>query len=108
MQTEYLRSIFSYNEDGTLTRKRRMGSRPAGEVVKGTFQSDTRYRKIYVNCKNVYLHRVIYQLVTGIEPNYIDHINGNREDNSIENLRNVDQCRNMQNLNVKQKSKLRS
>ena len=79
-------------------------SPPAGEKVYGTLQKDTGYRKIYVCGKNMYLHRIIYQLISGDIPNHIDHISGDRSDNRIENLRNVDQCENMLNLTVKQPS----
>lgn len=42
-------------------------------------------------------HRVIWKLVTGEEPNRIDHINGDRGDNRFANLRSVDHLRNCHN-----------
>ena len=42
-------------------------------------------------------HRVIWKLVHGEDPNVIDHINGDRADNRLKNLRNITQAANMQN-----------
>ena len=42
-------------------------------------------------------HRVVFYLNHGYWPNQVDHINGNRIDNRIENLRDVPQKDNMRN-----------
>lgn len=42
-------------------------------------------------------HRVIWKMMTGEDPNIIDHINGVRGDNRFENLRNVDETANHRN-----------
>lgn len=42
-------------------------------------------------------HRVIWKLVTGTDPDEIDHINGCRVDNRLCNLRAVNRTENMQN-----------
>lgn len=43
-------------------------------------------------------HRVIWKIVMGIDPDEIDHINGNKRDNRWENLRDVDRNENAKNI----------
>ena len=55
------------------------------------------YRYGSVNGELYLAHRLIWKLVTGQEPDTIDHINGNRQDNRFDNLRSVvhrENCRN--------------
>jgi len=47
------------------------------------------YRMGVINYQPVSAHRVIWKMVHGEDPMIIDHINGIRDDNRVENLRNV-------------------
>ena len=42
-------------------------------------------------------HRIVYFLCTGEQPQYIDHIDGTRDNNRIENLRSTNHTHNAQN-----------
>ncbi len=47
-----------------------------------------------------YAHRVIWKMVTGQEPDHIDHINGRPDDNRMSNLRAASHSQNMRNRKV--------
>jgi len=65
-----------------------------------------RYERITINGKIQALHRMIYMWHKGYLPATVDHIDGNRENNKIENLREVTQQQNC--LNKKHISTSRS
>ena len=59
------------------------------------------YRVGRIDGKNLYAHRVIWFLSNGVWPEkQIDHIDGDRLNNSIRNLRSVDQLTNSKNIKM--------
>lgn len=45
------------------------------------------YLKGSIQNSRCYAHRIVWKMLNGNEPRQIDHINGNKQDNRIENLR---------------------
>lgn len=88
VSTELLREKF-YVVSGELFRKN-------GKKV-GT-KHHSGYLRFNMNKKNYAVHRVIYQLETGVYPDYVDHIDGNKTNNKIENLRDCSFAENKRNV----------
>lgn len=75
--------------DGILRWKISLGSVSAGTLA--GYRGAGGYIIVKINGKNAYAHRIVYEMHNGDIPNglEIDHINGIRHDNRIENLRAV-------------------
>jgi len=91
---QLLKSLFDY-QDGQLIRKKNGKSAVIPMGVK-------RYERVSINGKAYNLHRMIYLWHYGSLPKVLDHIDGNRENNRIENLREATQQQNC--LNSKHRS----
>lgn len=64
----------------------------------GAIHKISKYHSVMVDNERYQTHRIIWKLVKGEEPiGEIDHINGNRSDNRIKNLRLVDKAANLKN-----------
>lgn len=82
-----LRELLTY-ENGKLIRK---NGAVAGSVNKRG------YRVICVDYKLYKAHRLVFLYHHGHLPTQVDHINGDKDDNRIENLRAADNSKNMMN-----------
>ena len=94
-----LKQLLDYDPTtGIFTWKvRRGGSAKAGSVA-GCKKFDG-YNYIKIDDKPCAAHRLAWLFIHGKFPNdQIDHINGVRDDNRIENLRDVDQFTNARNI----------
>jgi hypothetical protein len=82
-----LRSAIGYDPDtGVFTRKAAYGRAKAGAVL-GT-KMRTGYLSVCFKGQNFKAHRLAWFYVHGVMPSSpIDHVNGDRKDNRIENLR---------------------
>jgi hypothetical protein len=93
--------MFFY-KDGNLFRKSKPKgrSKPIDQPI-GSIDKVTGYIKFQLKGKNYRVHRLIYLMVHKTLPKYIDHINGNRADNRIENLREASKTNNNQNSSIR-------
>ncbi len=88
--TERLHKLFEYHaETGNLIRKISNNNYvKIGEVV-GSINKVNGYRSVSIDGRLYQAHRLIWKMVRGEIPTgmFIDHVNGMRDDNRLENLR---------------------
>jgi len=92
---EYLHEHFEYR-DGVLYKKPQT-KRCKSNIKVGTLHSEG-YIRIGIKFKLYYSHRLIFMMFYGYMPEQIDHIDGNRTNNRIENLRSAINASNMLNI----------
>jgi hypothetical protein len=103
MTQEYAHSLFEY-KDGSLYWKVKkaphvkVGAKVGSPEVNG-------YETVMVDGRNWRVHRLVFLMQHGYLPTMIDHINGNRKDNRIDNLRAADKQTNTYNQVLKRNNK---
>lgn len=95
-----LANIFNYDKaTGNLHWKVPAGNGRIKAGTKAGYPTKCGGVKVMYKKKGYFVHHVVWLIHTGLLPKkFIDHINGNRSDNRIENLRECNQSENMQNL----------
>jgi hypothetical protein len=95
-----LKEALHYNPDtGIFTRKvRSSNSIKCGQVAGSRSSSD--YCRISIDRKKFLAHRLAWLYVYGENPTEIDHIDHDRSNNAISNLREVSRIQNSQNMSI--------
>ena len=81
---ELVKELYDY-KDGCLYHKKKRCRVTVGAKV--GFTSKDGYGYTFVHCNHILVHRLIFLWHHGWLPEFVDHENGKRSDNKIENLR---------------------
>lgn len=96
-----VRRCFSCGEAGVLINKVSRGSQArVGEVAGNADYYG--YTEVGFNKRTYKAHHLVYYIKTGIWPEMLDHINGNKSDNRIENLREASLTANNRNQKLQE------
>lgn len=95
---EYLKEVFEY-KDGKLYWKVSKPNVNVGDTVGNP--NGTGYLQTKVNYKRYVVHQLIFMLHHGYCPPQVDHIDGDRSNNRIENLREATPSQNSMNTKLR-------
>ena len=92
-----LHELFNYDGKNLIWKVRRKGTKGIGSIA-GCIDWPKGYRRVHVDGVLYLAHRLVWLYHNGQFPtDQIDHINGIKDDNRIENLRSVDNQTNNRN-----------
>lgn len=98
-----VRELFDYVDGKLLWKVLKAIGTKVGEEA-GTITVDG-YRRIKINGKKYLTHRIVYLYHYGYIPKEIDHIDNNKLNNDIKNLRSVTRSEQMQNTRLRKDNK---
>jgi len=92
---DLVRSLFEYRDGNLYWKVRPSNNRKVGSLAGNLHRRG--WIQVYFGGKNHYAHRIIYLHQIGTLPDLLDHIDGNRANNRIENLRPATNSENLAN-----------
>ena len=102
---EEAQCLFEYKDGVLLWKIRPARCTQIGDVVGGTNGKKEPYLRSRYKNQRFMIHRVVFLMHHGFMPECIDHIDGNIQNNKIENLREVTRTQNSYNSKLRKNNK---
>lgn len=99
MNQEIVKALFDYVDVGLYWKHSRGSNAKAGNRAGRLLR--TGYRSVHVSGRRYQEHRLVYLWHHGFMPKQVDHINRDKSDNRIENLRAADHSNNQMNTDTR-------
>lgn len=97
---QFLHEIFEYRDGHLFWKVDRRGNKVKGKQASRLKKSNG-YQEVTINKKKYYAHRIIFMMFYGRWAEQIDHIDGDRSNNLISNLREANNAQNNRNTKLR-------
>jgi hypothetical protein len=101
---ETVQALFEYRDGALFWKVSNNNFIQVGQQA-GTSVNDSGYHIVGIGGKTYRLHRIVFMYHYGYFPKNVDHIDGDRANNSIENLRPADDFENSRNSRISKRNK---
>lgn len=101
---QFLHELFEYRDGHLFWKVDRRGNKLMGKQASRLKKSNG-YHEVTINKKKYYAHRLIFMMIYGRWPVQIDHIDGDRSNNLISNLREATNAQNNRNTGIRSTNK---
>ena len=99
MTLKKLKDLLEYREGGLYWKRRMSPKALIGD--RAGFRKSNGYRYVVIEGRHYLEHRLVFLYNYGYLPKYIDHIDGDKENNEITNLRACTSCQNNYNRKIR-------